>query len=95
MKREVHFLGHIISAGTIRPSIDKVATVRGFPAPKSAKQVQSFPGLAGFFRKFVAGFASIAKPLSDLLRDDTKFKFETDEMEAFEVLKRALTEEPT
>ncbi|GFU02861.1 transposon Tf2-6 polyprotein [Nephila pilipes] len=57
-----------IEDGTIRPSLNKTLTVQNFPEPQNLKGFQSFLGLTGFFRKFIANYSKIAKPLSDLLR---------------------------
>lgn len=75
LKRQIEFLGYEIQDGTIRPSPDKTKDVKKIPEPKNDKQIQSFLGLAGYFRKFIEKFASIAKPLSDLLRNGVKFQF--------------------
>ncbi|GFW09232.1 transposon Tf2-8 polyprotein [Trichonephila clavipes] len=51
-------------------------------------------GLTGYFRKFIPAYSQIAKPLSDLTRKDNPFMFEQPQMEAFEKLKKLLTESP-
>lgn len=56
--------------------------------------MQSFLGLTGYFRKFIAGYSSIAKPLSDLLRSDKAFQFHEAERQAFNALKTKLSETP-
>lgn len=94
MKREIAFLGHIITNGTIRPSAEKTRAVQQFPEPKNAKQVQSFLGLTGYFRKYIRSYATIARPLSDLLRASTPFKFEHEQKAAFQKLKDILCNEP-
>lgn len=59
-----------------------------FPQPKNEKAVQSFLGLTGFFfRKFINKYAVIARPLTQLMKADTKFKFSREEIEAFATLK--------
>lgn len=68
LQTTVEFLGHVISNGRVRPSDRKTEAVRRFPYPTSAKQVQSFLGLSGYFRKFIPGYSTIARPLSNLLR---------------------------
>lgn len=94
LKRTVEFLGHIVEEGRIRPSPSKTAAVRSFPEPKTIKSVQSFLGLTGYFRKFIEGYATIAKPLSDMLRKDAKFVFKEEQRGAFEQLKRSLVANP-
>jgi len=65
--KRVTFLGYVIENGTLHPSPDKSQAVVSFPEPKSLKDVQSFLGLTGYFRKFIANYSTIAKPLSSLL----------------------------
>jgi len=87
-------MGYIIENGTLHPSPDKSQTVVSFPKPKSLKDVQSFLGLTGYFRKFIANYSTIAKPLSDLLRKNEKFRFTERERSAFCLLKDALARKP-
>ncbi|GFV09324.1 transposon Tf2-9 polyprotein [Trichonephila clavipes] len=85
---------HIIEKGTIKPSLDKTKAVQNFPEPKNVKQVQSFLGLSGYFRKFIQNYSIIAKPLSDLLRDNTVFHFGPEQQLAFQTLRQKLSENP-
>ncbi|GFT32169.1 retrovirus-related Pol polyprotein from transposon 17.6 [Trichonephila clavipes] len=90
-KSKIEFLGHIIEKGTIKPSLDKTKAVQNFPEPKNVKQVQSFLGLSGYFRKFIQNYSIIAKPLSDLLRDNTVFHFGPEHQLAFQTLRQKLS----
>ncbi|GFT24632.1 transposon Tf2-11 polyprotein [Trichonephila clavipes] len=94
LRRKVEFLDHVVENGTISPSIAKTIAVKKFPVPTTVKQVQSFLGLTGYFRKFIPAYSQIAKPLSDLTRKDNPFMFEQPQMESFEKLKKLLTESP-
>ncbi|GBN27272.1 Retrovirus-related Pol polyprotein from transposon 17.6 [Araneus ventricosus] len=94
LKSKIEFLGYIIENGEISPSLDKTVAVQNFPEPKSVKQVQSFLGLTGYFRKFIQNYALVAKPLSDLLRDNTEFYFGPEQKSAFQTLKQKLSENP-
>lgn len=94
LKQNVEFLGHRIENGTISPSKEKTAAIIKFPIPRSLKQVQSFLGLTGYFRKFVPGYSTIAKPISDLLRHGSTFVWGICQRQAFEQLKKLLTTEP-
>lgn len=87
-------MGHRIENGKIYPSTEKTKAVVRFPEPKSIKQVQSFLGLTGYFRKFIPFYSSIAKPLSDLLKKEKQFKFEEKEKQSFNDLKKILSEKP-
>ncbi|GFX41904.1 transposon Tf2-8 polyprotein [Trichonephila clavipes] len=53
--------GHIVESGTIKPSPTKTIAVRKFPEPTTIKQVQSFLGLTGYFRKYMKDYSMIAK----------------------------------
>lgn len=94
LQSRVEFLGHIVKNGGIQPSEKKTRAVVKFPKPTTIKQVQSFLGLSGYFRKFIKGYAFISRPLSNLLRDNVKFDFGTKETAAFEQLKIKLCESP-
>ncbi|GFX70015.1 transposon Tf2-9 polyprotein [Trichonephila clavipes] len=85
---------HIIEKGTIKPSLDKTKAVQNFPEPKNVKQVQSFLGLSGYFRKFIQNYSIIAKPLSDLLRDNAVFHFGPEQQLALQTLRQKLSENP-
>ncbi|GFU53674.1 hypothetical protein TNCV_1470781 [Trichonephila clavipes] len=86
--------GHIVESGTIKPSPTKTLAVRKFPEPTTIKQVQSFLGLTGYFPKYIKDYSKIAKPLSDLIRKENLFVFGIQQKEAFEKLKKIMTEGP-
>lgn len=94
LKGKIEFLGYVIENGQISPNPEKVKAVMNFPKPKTTKQVQSFLGLTGYFRKFIQSYSIIAKPLSDLMKKGAKFKFEEQEERAFQDLKRTLSNAP-
>ncbi|GFW05707.1 retrovirus-related Pol polyprotein from transposon 17.6 [Trichonephila clavipes] len=76
LKKKIEFLGHIVESGTIKPFPTKTLAVRKFPEPTTIKQVQSFLGLTGYFRKYIKDYSKIAKPLSDLKQEKkTSFFF--------------------
>ena len=68
--------------------------IDNFPLPKSVKNIRSFLGHAGFYRRFIKDFSKIAKPLCKLLAKDAVFKFDDACFDAFETLKRALISVP-
>lgn len=94
LQKEVEYLGYTISNGKIKPSGSKTKAVLNFPEPRTIQQVQSFLGLAGYFRKFIADFAIIARPLTALLKKGVKFRFSEECKESFAQLKRALATMP-
>ena len=63
---EIKHLGFLISENSIRPDPDKISAVTTWPKPTTVKEVKSFVGFCGHFRRFVRNFSSLAKPLNDL-----------------------------
>ena len=92
--QEIQSLGHKVSNLGLATLEEKIRAVRDWKAPRNAKELQRFLGLATYYRKFVKDFAIIARPLTKLLRKDAPFVWQEAEVEAFESLKRALTEAP-
>ena len=97
-KSSLKFLGHIVSSDGIAADPDKVATIRDWPVPKNLKELQSFLGLANFFRRFVQGYSTLTAPLTDLCGSTTNHfpwdKWPTLELDAFNGVKHALTTAP-
>ncbi|XP_041945156.1 uncharacterized protein LOC121707019 [Alosa sapidissima] len=95
-KAEVRYLGHVLGRGLIRPQTDKVQAIRDCPQPQTKKEVRSFLGLAGWYRRFVPDFASRAAPLSDLTRKSGsgQLQWGAEQERAFNDLKGALCQGP-
>ncbi|XP_052204033.1 uncharacterized protein LOC127809310 [Diospyros lotus] len=87
-------LGHVISKQGITVDSAKVDVIASLPYPASVREVRSFLGHAGFYRRFIQDFSKIAIPLSHLLQKDVDFKFDEQCKQAFEELKRRLTSPP-
>lgn len=68
--RELNFLGHIIDTHGIQTDPKKTAAIECFSQPLSVTNVSSFLGLAGYYRKFIKGFAKIAEPLFTLTKKE-------------------------
>ena len=62
----IKYLGHVVGGGVVRPEPPKLEAVRTFPIPQTKKQVQTFLGLSGYYRKFIRDYAAVAVPLTDL-----------------------------
>ena len=74
-KSEIHYLGHLISPEGISPLPNKLDSIKHMPVPNSAKEIKQFLGLTGYYRKFVPRFADISRPLTMLMKKDTKFEW--------------------
>ena len=59
---------HNILGQTVRPQEDKIQAIRDAPRPTTKRQIKSFLGLAGFYRRFIPNLSSIAFPLTDLTK---------------------------
>ena len=70
----VKYLGHIVSADGVSTDPEKTETIRSWPTPTSEKELRSFLGLAGYYRRFVKDFSKIAKPLHNITKDNNKKK---------------------
>ena len=104
---EVKYLGHQVSASGIGTDPEKISAVREWPIPTKLRDLRSFIGFTSYYRRYVAGYSTMAKPLHDLVTEccaETKYnkrtKFDirdqwTDECRAaFNKLKEKLTEAP-
>ncbi|GJU93430.1 reverse transcriptase domain-containing protein [Tanacetum coccineum] len=94
MCREGIVLGHKISKSGIEVDHAKVDVIAKLPHPTTVKGVRSFLGHAGFYRRFIQDFSKIARPMTHLLEKETPFVFSKDCIDAFETLKKKLTEAP-
>ncbi|KAL2098960.1 hypothetical protein ACEWY4_005440 [Coilia grayii] len=66
-QNEVKFLGHCVSGKGVSPDPGKVAAVQEWQPPTTVRQVRSFLGFVGYYRRFIKGFSKIARPLNGLL----------------------------
>ena len=94
-KHEIDFLGHTLTQSGVKQQLGKVTAIANWPLPTSKDAVRSFLGLASYYRKFIKGFADIAAPLSDLLREGPfPPELPTTASQAFQRLKRAMCSAP-
>jgi ribonuclease HI len=91
---EIQFLGHVLSAKGIDVDPSKVQNILEWKPPTTVHQVRSFLGLAGYYLRFIPDFSKLVKPITSLLKNETKFHWSSKCNEAFEKLKILLTTAP-
>lgn len=89
----IDYLGHIISHKGVQPDEDKIQAILSWPTPRSLTTLRGFLGLISFYRRFVRHYATLAAPLTDLLRS-TKFTLNATAEAAFSKLKEQITTTP-
>ncbi|UYV61477.1 hypothetical protein LAZ67_1004996, partial [Cordylochernes scorpioides] len=93
-RREVEFLGYVISTGGLKPGPRKIKAIEEFPEPKNVHDIQRFLGLTNFFRRFVKDFARKAEPLSRLTKKGSQFEWKEEQRRSFGGLRKDLVEYP-
>ncbi|KAL9830767.1 putative nucleotidyltransferase, Ribonuclease H [Arabidopsis thaliana] len=93
-QREMGFLGHIVFVEGVSVDPEKIEAIRDWPRPTNATEIRSFLGLAGYYRRFVKGFASMAQPMTKLTGKDVPFVWSPECEEGFLSLKEMLTSTP-
>jgi hypothetical protein len=88
---KVAFLGHVLSAEGRAVDPSKVESVTKWEQPLNVTDIRSFLGLAGYYRKFIENFSKIAKPMTELLKNNTKFEWSEACEKSFQELKKRLT----
>jgi hypothetical protein len=92
--KEIKFLGHTISQAGIGVDPDKVQEVMNWKPPTTVRQIRSFLGLAGYYRRFIPDFSRIVKPITELLKKEVKFVWGQKCEDAFHTLRQHLTTAP-
>jgi len=90
----VAFLGHVVSSEGIKVDPQKTEAVKNWPRPTTPTEIRSFLGLAGYYRRFVEGFSSLAAPLTKLTQKAVKFQWSDACEQSFQELKKRLTTAP-
>ena len=83
----MEFIGHIISSEGVEVDPRKTEAVKNCPRPLSSTNIRSYLGLAGYYQRFVDGFASIASPLTTLTQISKKLEWSEACEKSFQLLK--------
>ncbi|WVZ58445.1 hypothetical protein U9M48_008720 [Paspalum notatum var. saurae] len=92
--KDVSFLGHILSEKGVAVDSSKVNNVLNWKQPETVTEIQSFLGLAGYYRCFIKDFSKTAKPMTSLTKKNAKYLWSSNCKEAFQTLKKLLTSAP-
>ena len=93
-EKKVHFLGFIVDTEGVSADPEKVEAISEWPVPQSVRELQVFLGFSNFYRRFIAGYAAITAPLTELLKTTSNFSWSNDAQRAFDVLKERFTSAP-
>ena len=94
MVREGVVLGHLVSGKGLEVDKAKIEVVQNLPLPTTLRDLRSFLGHVGFYRRFIRDFAKVSKLLTTPLCKDKDFRIDKEGERAFEMLKLALIEAP-
>ena len=94
LKAHVQYLGHYMSGQGLEPVPEKLEALVKMPPPEDVTGVRKFLGFMGYYRKFIPRYSDVARPLTNLTRKDTPFRWTTLCQEVFEMLKGFLLKEP-
>lgn len=94
LQKQVNFLGHELTDQGLKPNKDKIKAVLNFPMPCTQKDIKSFLGLVGYYRKFIKDFAKLTKPLTLCLKKNAKVTHTNEFIDAVDKCKQILTNAP-
>jgi RNase H-like domain found in reverse transcriptase/Reverse transcriptase (RNA-dependent DNA polymerase) len=93
-REKVHFLGHVVSSSGMSADPEKIKVVASWPRPRDLHELRSFIGLASYYRRFILGFADLARPLHLLTVKGQPFVWESAQENAFHTLEERLISAP-
>lgn len=94
LKKEILYLGHVISSEGISPDPEKIRAIFDYPVPKNSDETKRFVAFANYYRKFIKNFAQIAQPLNNLSRKNKIFQWSDECQNSFDTLRHALLSPP-
>jgi hypothetical protein len=90
----IDYLGVILEKGVTHMDPVKISGIKDWLTPKTVKDIRSFLGFCNFYRPFIRGFATVARPLNELTRKDASWAWDTRQQQVFATLKHRVTSEP-
>ncbi|KAL4135886.1 hypothetical protein QTP88_007468 [Uroleucon formosanum] len=94
LRREVVYLGHLITDSGVKPDPAKISCVKEHPVPRNPTEIKQFLGLSGYYRRFIENYSQIAKPITILLKKGQPFEWTAECQTAFETLIQKLIQAP-
>ena len=94
LRREVTFLGHVVSADGIAMDERKLEVVRNWATPKNLKETRAYVGFCSYYRRYLKDFSALAAPLHALTRKNAHFEWTEECQQSFDELKKRLTAAP-
>lgn len=94
LRREVIYLGHLITDKGVEPDPEKIRCVKEHPTPRNVVEIKQFLGLSGYYRRFIKDYSRISKPLTSLLKKNVPFEWTIEAQTAFDMLKEKLINAP-
>lgn len=75
LRKEVAYLGHLVTNVGVKPDPNILTAVKKFPNPTNVSEIKQFLDLTGYYQRFISNYSAIVKPLTNLLKKDTPFIF--------------------
>ena len=92
--QQVHYLGFLVNEEGLQSDPDKIEPVLSYPVPRNVRELRRFFGMASWYRRFIPNFASLASPLTTLLKKKQAWSWREEQVQAFERIKRLLVQAP-
>ena len=94
-RKETEYLGHVLTRDGTKPNPKKIQDIVSLKLPETQKQIKSFLGLTGYYRKFIKDYARVAKPMTNYLKKDKQInKSDPSYINSFEEMKKLMTTHP-
>lgn len=94
LKKELLYLGHVVSEHGIQPDPGKIKVLKEYPVPTNADEVRRFVAFTNYYRKFIPNFAKLTVCLTKLTKKNVKFVWSDECQKSFELLKEKLMSPP-